>query len=834
VSSCGDGSCNGTETCSTCPGDCGVCGNSLAGNSFFGMQIENLTLNPAEAVITTTGAKYILKRNEIELWRRIDPKTNMINPRKVGLLKFDSDIGSLSIESADKRTAIIQSEKVTFVFNSDSLFFIKAKSSFNYTHINLIENTSWNKGSGLDRIWTDGYGGSLHANISGNSIVLFQDINSTKIQMSLGDTVSVMVFPAKNFDFERLYGSNSRPFVHFSGENGLTDTNFTELKNNGFGIIVLWDSIYDYGNPGLERTPILLDSGVLGYKIKQSDDLLVRNFVNQAHQNGFKAIVYKYLSAAPEWNYKSGPKQGQHQNIQVTLQWMRGFQQEYRFDGWYFDGADVGSLIEDYNFIRQVRKDIGDNGIIFHHDSVDAWDNDESAWNGQTPLKYTGRKAVMIDNYVDYTVVGETGTIAITHGPDDPYLRYFSSGYGMSQAYASEIRLTKGNAAISVKEKNRVLGQNLNGAERNMNSDWINYFKPYYDKRKTEYLSGNFNPDVDWPPKWFKTPRNIQVKFNSGNSVNIIWDTEENSTGEITYTSDGIWWHNQYVTKGADGMIHQNRELTKQHSVIISNLKNNTFYQFRIRSSNLNISNELIWGYVGNFTTSSEIQKIKCPAQIPENCNDNCKNKLLAYWKFDSGDCDYSENYNLTYYGAGFDGKDSFEFNYDYKDYIEIQKENNPLSDISVYGGENGKSTVIAWVKIRNTGKYNVLAQHIGGFDYFSIGTTGGKSVLKTMVYDKANGVNYWSTSKTSIKENEWTHVAFIFEGGIGYKFYINGILDSEIKNSSLSLHDYSTATGLAYLGYGFDAMSYFDGNVKGLAVFNDALTDSEIYSLAN
>ena len=66
------------------------------------------------------------------------------------------------------------------------------------------------------------------------------------------------------------------------------------------------------------------------------------------------------------WEYPAGhPLEGQRQNISTTLQWMREFQQEYNLDGWYFDNADAGTLLEDYEFIKQVRRDVGDNGIIY-------------------------------------------------------------------------------------------------------------------------------------------------------------------------------------------------------------------------------------------------------------------------------------------------------------------------------------------------------------------------------------------------------------------------------------------------------------------------------------
>ena len=140
----------------------------------------------------------------------------------------------------------------------------------------------------------------------------------------------------------------------------------------------------------------------------------------------------------------------------------------------------------DYNFIRQVRSDVGDANVIWHHDSWDAWDPISGGSWDQT--KYSGLKAVFLDAYVNYTLTGEDGTIAEVDHPNDSYCRYFSSGYGLSQAYGEQMFKTNFKAAISTNEITRVLGENLNCIVRacdnnikNPTEPWVNYFKPIYD-----------------------------------------------------------------------------------------------------------------------------------------------------------------------------------------------------------------------------------------------------------------------------------------------------------------------------------------------------------------
>ena len=62
-------------------------------------------------------------------------------------------------------------------------------------------------------------------------------------------------------------------------------------------------------------------------------------------------ITYSYGPGSPRW---------QGQDRSVTLEWMRGFQETFNLDGWYFDNADAGGFLDDYNFIKQVRTDVGD------------------------------------------------------------------------------------------------------------------------------------------------------------------------------------------------------------------------------------------------------------------------------------------------------------------------------------------------------------------------------------------------------------------------------------------------------------------------------------------
>lgn len=261
--------------------------------------------------------------------------------------------------------------------------------------------------------------------------------------------------------------------------------------------------------------------------------------------------------------------------------------------------------------------DLGSNGIIYHHESSDIW---AGGTNCNTYWCRNGLKAVMIDAYVDYTLNGEGYLLAEIDEPNDPYFRYVTSGYGMSQAYGAHKRHQAMKTAMSEGEKQRLLGENLNGmgyTSKVLYSPWLSHFKPAYDERREEYLFGNFDPDVDWPIDghpvtggWFREPLDVNVTDIASSSATIHWTTPQVADSNVVYTkvSNGIWWwwkDSEGQWWGPDGGEHDANMVT-DHTIILSYLDANTPYEFRIRSTNdpndePNIPGQIIWGYVDDF-----------------------------------------------------------------------------------------------------------------------------------------------------------------------------------------------------------------------------------------
>jgi hypothetical protein len=588
--------------------------------SLYGMAVESASGDASEVIVTTTGATYVLGRIGLDMYRKIDPATNAVDGanggkgRLVAHLTFAYDIGALSIQSDVDALAVIQSDKATFQFLPDSFFIITAKDNFTYTHTSLITNAPYNAPlkvgqRGLERLWTDGYGGSLHATMEANKapVLASTDVDFTTFSMADGNVMAHMVFPPKLFNFEGLYGGSAHPYIGRILEDTVKDSDANidsymaslhDLQRVGTVLIAieLYDNSYH---------PVLLDSNVMGYRFKTNYLTKLAYAINSAHNNDLNVIGYTYSPTPSEtdWVYPVGhPLAGQKQSSALTLEWMRTHQNTYHLDGWYFDNASQSytSLIEDYNFMRQVRTDIGDANVIFHHDSVDVWDDYPN---------YRGLRAIMVDAWVDYTLVGETG-IYLT-GPNDPYLRYFASGYGMSQAYGDSLRDEYHKSPMALMEIWRTMTENLNGCGGCFAAAF-SAAKPYYDLRKTQYVA---SPDVNWPVNgttgWFRYASDVDVNVSSTNSsgdvnVAIKWTTPLATDSSVFYaikTADGnaLWWSTAYQDIPVNPAVGSSDKVTN-HSVTLSDLRPRT-YKFKIKSRNLEPNEqEIIWSYTGTFT----------------------------------------------------------------------------------------------------------------------------------------------------------------------------------------------------------------------------------------
>lgn len=562
------------------------------GEPEHGMEILSVVGDRRRIRITTTGGIYDLTRKEMTLIRRIDPAINAVNPRPVAKMVFGADIGPLSVGSASKRRCVVEGQLLSFDFRSDCLVLVTCLAEpVTYTYESLITDAPWAKGRGSERIWTDGYGGSLHAANPDHPGLRVVEGSPDVIKVTLkpGTGAAMAVFPPRKFDYEALYGREARPHVWWAGNTdlGLTETaaRLDELARRRFGVIMLYAGHYD-GELSREVThdelPVF-DGGRCVYRFR--DPARIRAFVKGAHAGGFKVIAYL---AAGKFAWK--------QDKEVTLQFMGEFQKAYELDGWFFDNARGGrNWLASYDFVRRVRADVGPEGVLYHHNSVDVWGR----------MSRDGR-LVPLDAYMDYTLAGETGPLADqVHGPNDPYLRYCVSGYGMSQALGTHKIATSGKAAITRAESYRVRAENLLGGGRCAHwtyDEWQRSYKPGYEARRQAYLAGRLKPDVDWPAPWFADVHNLRAVGTGPTTAEITWQTPVPADTEVRYAKrkgGGLSGVRDTSRRKADALA------IKSHRVRLRALEPGTEYQFAVRSRvRRRHGQERVWGGVGTFSTA--------------------------------------------------------------------------------------------------------------------------------------------------------------------------------------------------------------------------------------
>jgi len=391
------------------------------------MQITNINC-PDYASVETTGARYLFSSNSISIISRIDAKKNDYKDRVVARLSFADPVQGYRATIKDKDRVRIRADRACFDIYADGLLTIEATKPLCYIVHNNMGKAPWRSHESPDRYFADERGGWLSGKISGEVInSLGSDTGKIEHYESLapGAAMGYMAFPPNLFDKDRLLSfKESKPFVKILWAMDRSDEAIKADVEAGFGVYVLWNTHY---TGDLRQSPFWRSLGIhYGYQFR--DIKATRKLIRQAADQGIKCIGY--LNAPG--NIPTGA-----QSVKKTLEVIKALQIEAGFNGWYIDNASVkngyieGGFWETYNFVKKLREQIGPDGILFHHNSVDPWGG------------HSGRRAVMIDAYCDYTMSGETGPLAEIKNVNDPFLQYYCSGYGSSQAYGAWIHPSK-------------------------------------------------------------------------------------------------------------------------------------------------------------------------------------------------------------------------------------------------------------------------------------------------------------------------------------------------------------------------------------------------------
>ena len=139
--------------------------------------------------------------------------------------------------------------------------------------------------------------------------------------------------------------------------------------------------------------------------------------------------------------------------------------------------------------------------------------------------------------------------------------------------------------------------------------------------------------------------------------------------------------------------------------------------------------------------------------------------------------------------------------------------------------------TIAVWAKPKGIGAggMGIASKRIGpgNGDCYNLGLgLGGK--IGALVNGKGLIV-----SNTILKDKEWNHVAFTFEGGGEVKLYLNGVKDVSAAHPDKAVLDYNQSP--LWIGRP-DAVedSAWNGILDDVAIWNRALSEKEIQSVMN
>ena len=160
-------------------------------------------------------------------------------------------------------------------------------------------------------------------------------------------------------------------------------------------------------------------------------------------------------------------------------------------------------------------------------------------------------------------------------------------------------------------------------------------------------------------------------------------------------------------------------------------------------------------------------------------------------------------------------------------------------TDLFGGGGNKGAITISAWIKPTILNYWKFFVNGFPGLFYLGIDKDDNR---KLIAMTECNPVcsghvnnNYWPTSDVSTSDGQmavdkWKHIVFVLEGGKGYTFYIDGVLNKQVSETKISLRlmDGNEQTGLGR-SYQNIRSEFFRGYMDEVMVFNKALSADEV-----
>src|SRR3989344_642295 len=139
----------------------------------------------------------------------------------------------------------------------------------------------------------------------------------------------------------------------------------------------------------------------------------------------------------------------------------------------------------------------------------------------------------------------------------------------------------------------------------------------------------------------------------------------------------------------------------------------------------------------------------------------------------------------------------------------------------------SGQFTISAWVKINSNNNLERIVANWGLTGQQAFQLYYDSRTSKAFGFELNSNSKVTSTYTSTTDPNQWYHVAGVYDGSL-QKLYLNGVLVNSKTNSGAA----ATTTQPIYIGRNTSGQ-FFSGTIDDVAIWNRALTVSEIQTLA-
>lgn len=376
--------------------------------SRFGMAVEEAVIEAGSLRVTTTGAEFYMNATpgaSLYCSQRIGKRRSLAEVRFEPPLRTNG--APLRIARHDADACVVVAGDVALTFHGDSLLTIAANRPLRYRVVSHIATEHF-ASTDQHLLAIDEHGGfcavtharpRLHS--AGSRIVESPESTeellwSAGYEIAAKEMGAIAVFPPRPFDWKRSFGKRIVNTYSYPDSDALRE--YSKHAN----VLFLFGGIYADQPEGNTHAP---------YRV--ADPAKLRATIALAHELGMQVICYRHPTS---YVWAEIP-------MEEAIADMRAFRRKYGFDGWYFDGLYyAGIWSETYEFIRRMRDEVGPEGIIYTHCTLNP------------PSRMCQLYLPFVDAYSDFLLRGEGQTI---YGPKDPYLRYVVGTYNISNAIAT-------------------------------------------------------------------------------------------------------------------------------------------------------------------------------------------------------------------------------------------------------------------------------------------------------------------------------------------------------------------------------------------------------------